>query len=150
MLKKEELRIGNKVKCTISNDHGIYTVLAMPGWENGEQEFMVTIDRCPKQTVGMSKLRPIKLTPALLAEFGLRESEMGLWQFIDLPQQKKSFRWVTGKFGGEKLKTPFARFDGLCDIYYLHTLQNLYFALTNSDLEYNFLHQSPLTAPRLR
>jgi len=142
MIKPNELRIGNKVKCSISNDHGIYTVLALPGWENGEVEFMVTINRCPKQTVPISKLRPIKLTTKILAEYNLNESETGLWSFIDNGIQKKSFRWITEILSGEKIKTPFARFDGMCDIYHLHRLQNLYYVLVNSELEYNFLEQS--------
>lgn len=77
MIEAQELRIGNKVKCSISNDAGIYTVLALPGWENNAPEFMVTIDRCPKQTVPISKLRPIKLNHEILTLYGFKYGETG-------------------------------------------------------------------------
>lgn len=83
-MESHELRIGNKVKCKISNDHGVYTVLAIPGWETDSGEFMVTIDRCPKQTVPLEKLRPIKLNEGLLKEYGFSgevwsKISIGLW-----------------------------------------------------------------------
>lgn len=132
-MEANELRIGNKVKCKISNDHGIYTVLALPGWENGAVEFMVTIDRCPKQTVKMSQLKPIIITEQLLKDYGFACDIADIyWHYHDRNLFPRGCRFVRKKFLSEDilLKKPFLRFDGLVDVHYLHQLQNWFYILS--------------------
>lgn len=129
MLQQNEIRIGNKVKCAISNDHGIYTVLAIPGWYDGERvlsEPQVTIDRCPKQTVPISKLRPIKLTPEILKEYGFNyDLHTYALKNIWLSEGEKGFNlWLAGLSNG--IHTT---------IHYLHQLQNLHHILFGRELE---------------
>ena len=141
MIDPKELRIGNRVKCTISNDAGIYQVLALPMWELApyENEPHITIDRCSKQLVARSKLKPIPLTPEILTKCGFEKSEY-----------EKKEQWL----GPEVIRVqPYTKYR-IClmvepfGFYYqeaviqirtisLHQLQNLYFALTGTELEVN-------------
>lgn len=133
-MEANELRIGNKVKCKISNDHGIYSVLALPGWENGGDEFEVTIDRCPKQTVRLSQIKPIPITENLLKEYGfVIDEEIGIfWHYRNKDVFPRGFRMIKKKFFGTEvsLKRPFVRFDAWIDIHYLHQLQNWFYMLS--------------------
>lgn len=141
MIESHELRIGNKVRCSISNDAGIYTVLGLPGWENDARVFMVTIDRCPKQTVPISKIRPIKLNHEILTLYGFKYGETGTKEdrveFWDRKpkEHKHSFgvfyfsvvKWYKGKF-------TFSHHDIRSDCEYLHQLQNIWFSLIGEEL----------------
>ena len=138
MIQINELRVGNNVKVTISNDAGIYEVLGIPAWGmNGAgdgKEPVVMIDRCPKQLVAISKLKPIKLTPEILEKCGFH---------------KQNFAWVPeGHEDKYYMKWDFTIWDeGPGDYHYnsaefptplkfLHQLQNLYFSLTDKELNY--------------
>lgn len=131
MIKVTELRIGNKVKCSISNDAGIYEVLAIPAWGmdgcGDGKEPLVIIDRCPKQSVPESKLKPIPISPEVLIQYGFTDEKDG---------------WF--KIGIYWMKSIGDAYYGFCEFYqgqyvivrHLHHLQNLYFVLTNQELEY--------------
>lgn len=141
MIQVSDLRIGNKVKCAISNDAGIYTVLGIPAWGfdgcGDGTDPLVLIDRCPKELVPERKIHPIPLTPEILLACGFgydRSNEY--WTFYSLPNN-----WHIGESchnepsaGVEKGK--FYWGENYKEIKSLHQLQNLYFALTGSELEY--------------
>lgn len=128
-----ELRIGGFVNCKISNDKGTYKVLAIPEWEN-QPEQPITIDRCPKQTVSISQLKPIPLTEEWLLKMGFEKR-------ID----RKYERFSVGKFELEYYSHSDDVIDGFyfyCEhvksgdvkIPHIHQLQNLYFAITGEEL----------------
>lgn len=129
MLQIQDLRIGNKVKCSISNDHGVYTVLAIPSWwVDGicMDEPYVTIDRCPKETVPISKLKGWKLTAKTILEYGFQFDKITYSKGpIMLSEASKGFTvwYATLQFG--KLIKP---------ISYFHELQNIFFMLTGVEL----------------
>jgi hypothetical protein len=136
MIHVKELRIGNKVKCTISNDAGIYTILAIPEWIK-EMSQPIVIDRCPKQTVPIDRLRGIKLTPELLVEYGFKQDRIYKYMYsietfiihkMATDSKNKPEVWQLALDYGHSLNT---------EIDYFHQLQNLYYYLTGKELEYN-------------
>lgn len=146
-MEPEELRIGNLVKCKISNDAGIYQVLSLPGWENNSPEFMVTIDRCPKQSVPISKIKPIPLNPETLEACGFKKSEnknKNVWyvSFVREHDELNSYIFV-GKAPEDPIKMYYFGFESpmtavnINNIYSLHQLQNLFFVLTGKELQWN-------------
>lgn len=153
MIDSRELRIGNKVKVTISNDAGIYEVLAIPAWgmnDDGDgKEPLVLIDRCPKQLVPESKLKPISLTPEILIAAGF-ENDGGEFQHPDNTDFDLMFYcsenglWCAYNFGDRKTSVPFVETTlgvvslPICNPFkYVHQLQNLYFALTQTEITIN-------------
>jgi hypothetical protein len=146
MIRKEELRIGNKVKCSISNDHGIYTVLGIPAWGfdgmgNGKEP-LILIDRCPKELVPESKLRPIPLTPEILEAAGLIKSPtLDRWYKMEegvavLEIEYDSGWWWCIDDDGTNEGSRFR------EIKYVHQLQNIYFIVMEKELEINLTKQT--------
>lgn len=131
MINVKELRIGNKVRCTISNDAGIYQVLGIPMWGmNGEgngKEPLILIDRCPKELVPPSKLKPIPLTPEVLEKAGFKQFEISWDLLIYYPDIYLRYENGSIKMG--------IKHD--TKVKHLHSLQNLIFALTGEELEIN-------------
>ena len=78
---------------------------------------------------------PIALTEEWLLRFGFEKALIG----YKLPCEghPRSCRWITKKFFSEENEeTPFVRFDSThTDIYFAHTLQNYYFAITGEELK---------------
>lgn len=132
----KELRIGNLVKCKISNDAGIYQIEAI----NGLSETVYLDGGRHRETIPIEKIKPIQLTEEWLEKFGFAKTEYGLFIYKpsdDLePNVFKDCRWITLSklMSEEKLKHPFLRFDRT-DIHYVHHLQNLFFAITGLELE---------------
>jgi hypothetical protein len=130
-MKASELRIGSKVGCKVSNDSGIYTVCAFPEWTH-ESSQPVTIDRCGYETHPVDKLRGIPLTPEWLERFGFDNSPAEHWSF--------GYSTVYGVFrkGGITYNSSQKTFwyHGVLENQpkYVHQLQNLYFALTGTEL----------------
>lgn len=137
MIQANELRIGNNVLQngrvvyveSISEDRGIINVnieteLDGSAWLNG---------------IDLNELDPIPLTPEILEKFGFEKDDNDLefhhedfcsWYEKEYPIIG---RLVTSNFGTYL-------FDEETDtlrIYFLHQLQNLYFALTGQELEVN-------------
>lgn len=130
----EELRIGNYVRCTISNDAGKYKVLALPNWgPDGNFNYqMVTIDRCPRQTVVLDQIRGEKLTEEWLHKFGF-ESAAGdpYGGYLSQP-------FGTGarfRVQGDKGIFGHAAEFGWISLSFVHQLQNLFFCLCGKELE---------------
>lgn len=131
-MKIEELRLGNKVMVTISNDAGIYEVLGIPAWGmdgcGDGKEPLVMIDRCPKELVPISKLRPVKLTPEILQTAGFEKPGHTLgW---DGPMRFNLYANRQGDF----IPCYKENIAGDHQIKYLHQLQNVFFALTGTEL----------------
>ena len=133
MIKINELRIGNYLQNEI--DKSLLVVCGLR-----ENEIMTTVSERSKYPLPIGwKAQPIPLTEEWLLKFGFNPAKstpiLG-WYFID-----------TGKFEFEIL-FGVQRLDGkrdgkykvyvcnnyLCDIFYIHDLQNLYFALTGEEL----------------
>lgn len=124
MIEITELRIGNKVKCKVSNDAGIYDVLHLNGmglkvmlsgaregvWYNGD------------------KLKGIKLTLPILKESGFT------WDMITA---SRGTIWLAPGNGGYDVFLSGLSGGIYCNIKYFHQLQNLYFALTGTELTIN-------------
>ena len=129
MIDKHELRIGNRLK--IFDSEIVITRLGKStlGYSNTEVETSATYEL----------LNPIPLTPELLKAAGFESHE-----FYNLNHPVLKCRWVTNHFLGDELITPFLRFDSIIkrrctDIYFLHQLQNIYHALTGTELTINQL-----------
>jgi hypothetical protein len=143
MIKTEDLRKGNKVKCKISNDAGIYTVLGIPAWGidgNGDgEEPLVLIDRCPKQLVPESKLKPIPLTPEILEAGGFENRANGIYKndLFNICRFENNKYFLCNPFGTE-IYSPMKLIE------YLHQLQNLYYSLMGKELEVN-IHKETTT-----
>ena len=82
----------------------------------------------------------IPLTPEVLRDCGF-ETDTEFGNQLQHPHLK--CRWVDRNLSGDTLDKPYLRFDSTgrppfikTDIYYLHQLQNLYFALTQTELTY--------------
>lgn len=128
-MNTRELRIGNLVKCKMSNDAAVYTVMAIDGINlkvmlSGAR-FCTWYDE--------DKLQPILLTEELLLRCGFEKcSDFGggadyYSGIIDLSQQfipTTSDRYYASVIidGAKKLK-------------YLHELQNFVFSLTGSEFD---------------
>ncbi len=119
-MKAEELRLGNL--CSVYNKE-----------YKTEKEYQIDIDDIVMLLTGRVIITPIKLTPSWLERMGFE-----IRQYLKIhPNMKKGGRWITHKSPNhtKKLKIPFLRFDSMCDIYYVHQLQNLVYALTGKEIE---------------
>lgn len=118
-MKANELRIGNLVKCKISNDASIYTVMGLDGLH------LRVYLNAPRDTFhDEDKIRPIHLTENWLIKLG----------FDDNGNKK----WIHPKFGFLLIQSlRFYKSGVLPEIRYVHQLQNLYFALTGEELTVN-------------
>lgn len=69
------------------------------------------------------EIQPIPLTEELLDRSPMKKEYDVLWCIGN-----QAGRWIESKhiMTKEPLQQPFLRFDGLCDIYYLHELQDLF------------------------
>lgn len=136
MIKANELRVGNKVKCTISNDAGIYEVLAITMWEGQAFNPMIVIDRCPKQTVTEKQLKPISLTPEILISFGFEKDHTDDGEiYYSLRLSKNRHHDLCFLSTNKDTAVYLFPYDGEEFNYkYLHEIQNLYFALTKEEL----------------
>lgn len=120
-IDKKSLRIGNKL---LHTDVGVYTLTGydISRFDNPKKD---------KWAEGFSR---IPLTPDLLWKCGCVKQDF-LWTLFVEPGKPISFRWITKSFSDKLLETPFARFDGLVDIYFVDHLQSFYYDVTNQELE---------------
>ncbi len=125
----QELRIGNKVKVTISNDAGIYEVLGIPAWGmdgcGDGSEPLVLIDRCPKQLVPRSKLRGVRLSIEMMKKYGFDWDKMTV---------SKDRIWLAPGNGGYDVFLSGLTGGIFTNIKFLHQLQNLHFAMFGQEL----------------
>ena len=125
MIKAEELRIGNIHK------HDGLPILNVDGFGKSEYE-TITAYGIFQVAEGNMTFEPIPLTEKWLEKFGLKLSH---WM------DEYEYDFCMGElFKGDKDIWKFevnGNFDtiGIAEIKYVHQLQNLYFALTNSELK---------------
>lgn len=115
-MEKNELRIGNYVRDMHSSNSFFGKVKALNATRCFYGDF----------NCGYNDLRPIPLTPEILGNCGFRKDGLTYKSKITL----KQFFGENGKhflFGYENANI---------DIFYLHQLQNLYFALTGEELTF--------------
>ena len=128
MLSAKELRIGNWVKHTNTFCK-----------EEMELDFELMkleyneMDKCYPELIG------IHLSEDILIKCGFEYNKFDILTHYNL-----KCRWVTNNLSEELIDVPFLRFDGIVkppqistDIYYLHQLQNITFALTGKELIIN-------------
>jgi len=112
------LRIGNIVKCKISNDNNIYTVVAIDGVNH---KVMLNGTRY-KEWISIDKIKPIKLTNEFILKI---DDVIGDFDSQFTKKVSPSFTLSKNKRNGgywdysNQGKT-------VCQIDYLHELQNIY------------------------
>lgn len=88
----------------------------------------------PSAIVHISRLEPVQLNEEWLNRCGLTKVDYG----YKTDELRKTPRWIKREFGTKKmLESPFLRFDSLVDVFYVHQLQNVIFALTNKRIILN-------------
>lgn len=119
MVSCSELMIGNYVKCKVSNDAGIYRVIALDGYN-----LKVMLDGARfKEWYLEDKIKPIKLTAKILEDIGFKfDGSVYEWSLdnvvIDTYPNDSAFYYK-----GKDFK-----------ITNLHQLQNLLSTLTKTEL----------------
>lgn len=116
-MKAQELRIGNLIN--YKGEPIIVTMIGKYGIQSDDE------DRTVNAKFSTPDLTPIPLTPELLERCGFLKSSfsyslLGIY-FIEPVEDYYVF--------GERYQGAYAKF------HYLHQLQNLYFALTGSEIE---------------
>jgi len=129
MIQVTDLRVGNLV---------FYPTVNLNNGEPFDEVIEVKANDIKNLEISRNYLKPIPLTEEWLDNFGFEKVKYG-YKFpkIDGNEYRmKIGRWVTKKFLQEDvlLEHPFIRYDGICDIHYVHQLQNLYHALTGQEL----------------
>lgn len=128
MIAVNELRVGNKVKCKTSNDAGIYTVLALDGLH-----LKIYLNEPRNKWHSEDLIKPIKLTEELLLKCGFKLitadggacGDYTYWSNGTIELNNIGYWFVVSTdFYHPKIK-------------YLHQLQNLFHALTQTELEIN-------------
>lgn len=127
MINATELRIGNLVKCKISNDAGIYTVTAIDGLH-----LKIYLNEPRNVWHNEDKIKPIPLTEEWLLKFSwIWNNETKSFEKLNFPQ-------------GHIIKTPFGfmMFNYVLnsittdkDFNFVHELQNIFFALKKEELK---------------
>lgn len=137
MIDIKDLRIGNKVKCTISNDAAIYTVLAIPAWgmdgSGDGNNPLIIIDRCPKQLVTEKQLKPIPLSPEILEKCGFKN----YGDAFEFQPELENVKYRIVDFHGWIFSKGFGEWNSeITIVKYLHELQNVFYAIQHQELNY--------------
>lgn len=123
-MKASELRIGNFVSNPPLSEFRIIDYLDIR--DHAENRLIQPFE-------------PIPLTEGWLIKFGFIYHENLFGLKMPLPEGHVRFtspRWVTRNLIGDLIETPFLRFDAIhTDIYFVHSLQNLWFAITGEELK---------------
>ena len=130
MIDIRELRCGNIVRCSVSNDAGKYRVLSLNGYLNEIQLDGVRQGEWHKE----NKVLPLVLTEELLIELGFIEANddiYGGWLFKFSLRDYIRIRKDNQKF---YYNSPFSEHVYIKSV---HQLQNLIFALTGRELILN-------------
>lgn len=128
MISIKELRIGNYVKCAVSNDAGIYQILNLDGWMLRIELYGIRqVEKYPERLI-----KPIQLTEDILIKCGF-VGFVGHTLYKQLNDTVITMFFERGLFSIQdydwfKLYMP--------HIKYLHQLQNLVYSLTNEELTF--------------
>ena len=126
----KDLIAGNIVKCKISNDGGIYKVVAIDGYSH-----KVMLDGARfKEWISVDKIKPIPISSKNIILSGGKKHNKKYFFYLNNHEHdvdKISFYVSEGFlcFEGIKYRSLFKH------ISYVHQMQNLYYALTGRDLE---------------
>ena len=128
MIDAKDLRIGNWV--LLNNNHK--KVL----WFKYDK--VCVMNEYPSVIVDLDRIQPIELTKEILLKCGFKYRPCGI-QGADMWQGLAYWDLNGVHLRGDKKVTNSLKIQGFIDseIKYLHQLQNLYFALTNEELEIN-------------
>jgi hypothetical protein len=107
-----EIKICNYVHCRVSNDAGIYKIIAIDGWSH-----KVMLDGARQGTwYTLDKIKPIPLTEKWLKEFGIEAGE-GVGKYTNV-----TARIIVSKnFERNGLQS-----DDRIEIKYVHQYQNIH------------------------
>lgn len=131
MLEFNELKIGNYVKCKVSNDAGFYKVLSLDGWM-----LQIMLDGVRRgEWYPSSKIKPIKLTPETLEKCGFKDEGISKDPILELGDL--GIHLTLPDSNGSMYLTDYGEHLNIPTFKYVHQLQNLYFALTGKELEIN-------------
>lgn len=121
MIKVEDLRIGNWVNW--NGENGVVSQIL-------EHE---VVFKCGEDTL-ISELKPIELTEEILLKCGFKKIDHHRFKII--PSQFEFYYTISVHDNCFRI---YVGDSIICAnvIFYLHQLQNLYFALTNQELEIN-------------
>lgn len=128
MIKANELRIGNWVQAPL----GEYMRVEQIGYKDNPDYIFARYDK----GFGQNSFSGIPLTPEILEKAGF--NKLGGSKFVyRIPVQefeisvslKLNYAYIDTQWGQASIKRPIFK--------YLHQLQNLYFALTGTELEIN-------------
>jgi hypothetical protein len=114
-----ELRVGNIVKCSISNDAGIYTVVVIDGMNH---KVMLNGAR-HGEWIDIRKIKPIKLTNEFILKIDDVSGDFD--KFFKKVSPSFTLSKNTNKFGGVWNYIDCNK-NIVCQINYLHELQNIY------------------------
>lgn len=123
-MKEQELRIGNYVK--VDGDSNIYTICSIH--EGGSLK--VKIPGYEPESSGIRKINPIPLTEQWLIDFGLLKKPNHKCFHIkgmDFHIPIMSGGYYDNEYGLDE--------ENRITLFYVHQLQNLYFALTGEELQ---------------
>jgi hypothetical protein len=101
---------------------------------NIHQATWVTIKDLSKAPPDQLWCKPIPLIEEWLLKFGFELEYEMLYVKKTIGGRSMAFRKVNKAFYTNEPIKEFYRWDSVCDIEYVHQLQNLYFALTNQEL----------------
>ncbi len=131
----QDLKIGNYVKCKVSNDNADYVVSALDGFG-----LKVMLNGARQGTwYEEDKIKPIKLTEEWLLKLGFSDKEYKLGYIgIDIKYEFTITDFVLTKptvlgewqknYAWEHVKHRFT------ELKYVHQLQNIYYSLTGQEL----------------
>ncbi len=124
-MKPESLRIGNIVNVVRCNEQYRHPPRLGTRELSGYDLFHIEMANLV--------VEPISITESMLLRSNMDQNKDYENRFTIHDKEnhrRNSGRWVTRRFLDLPLDTPFMRFDGLCDCYYWHELQNLFFCLS--------------------
>jgi hypothetical protein len=136
MIQANELRINNLVKCKISNDAATYRIVEIDGINAS-----IKLDGARYgEIIPINKIKPILLTEELLLKCGAKFREINCgWRYYDIDgfiisanvKDKRIFFSAFDRDGERYVND----FD--LELETIHQFQNLYFTLSNKELEVN-------------
>jgi hypothetical protein len=122
MITLKSVRIGNFVKCKVSNDAGVYQILQLNGWND-----KIMLDGVRRESwYDTEKILPIKITKEWLIKFWFKELNNGFKKhkvLISLNSNGLHDLYIDSNYWG--------------NVKYVHVLQNLCFAINGAELILN-------------
>ena len=138
MIKANELRKGNLVierPSVFDTNQSDREIEIYNSWDEGVNLDLYEDER---SYIEFGRLKPIPLSEEWLIRFGFEDNIF--WR-KNTPESYTKKPYIGGRFitkenflSEKLLEHPFIRFDSIADCYYVHQLQNLYFALTGEEL----------------